>query len=174
MSNITATNNVNSTPSLSGPTQSIQLMWAQLQMQLADTAKSGALQYMDKIESDQAKQAECADVMAAMREQQNAAKTNGGCTSTDVPYDDSGKTIQQFCDENGLALDQASGDTAHSEEEWDYNIQSLQNYMDELGTSTQQDMVYVNDFMGQYNSYLQGASSTISDATDLLTNLARA
>ena len=33
-------------------------------------------------------------------------------------------------------------------------------------------MVYLQDFMGQYNSYLQGANSAISQATQTLTTLA--
>ena len=40
-------------------------------------------------------------------------------------------------------------------------------------TNTQQEMVYVQDYMGQYNSYLQGANTQIANSNQTLTNLAR-
>ena len=45
--------------------------------------------------------------------------------------------------------------------------------LEELGTNTQQEMVYVQDYMGQYNSYLQGANTQIANSNQTLTNLAR-
>jgi hypothetical protein len=46
--------------------------------------------------------------------------------------------------------------------------------MDALGTDTQQKMVFVQDYMGQYNSYLQGANSVIQQSNQTLGELARA
>jgi hypothetical protein len=34
-------------------------------------------------------------------------------------------------------------------------------------------MVYLQDFIGQYNSFLQGANTAISNANQVLTNIAR-
>ena len=42
-----------------------------------------------------------------------------------------------------------------------------------MGNKTQTLMVYLQDFIGQYNSYLQGANTQISNANQTLTNLAR-
>ena len=50
---------------------------------------------------------------------------------------------------------------------------TLEGRLEELGTNTQQEMVYVQDYMGQYNSYLQGANTQITNANQTLTNLAR-
>ena len=61
----------------------------------------------------------------------------------------------------------------HSEEEWDVAIASLEARLEELGTDTQQQMVYIQDYMGQYNSYLQGANTQISNSNQTLTSLAR-
>ena len=45
-------------------------------------------------------------------------------------------------------------------------------YRDQLGTDTQQLMVFVQDYMGQYNSYLQGANSAIQQGNQTLQALA--
>ena len=34
-------------------------------------------------------------------------------------------------------------------------------------------MVYLQDFIGQYNSYLQGSNTQIANANQTLTNIAR-
>ena len=58
-------------------------------------------------------------------------------------------------------------------DEWDYALKSLTNYQEQVGNKTQTLMVYLQDFIGQYNSYLQGANTQISNANQTLTNLAR-
>ena len=60
-----------------------------------------------------------------------------------------------------------------TKDEWNVAIQSLQAHLDTLGTNTQQLMVFVQDFMGQYNSYLQGANSAIQQSNQTLAELAR-
>ena len=74
---------------------------------------------------------------------------------------------------NGLAYDRTSGDHAHSAEEWDVAITALESRLEMLGTNTQQEMIYVQDHMGQYNSYLQGANTQIANSNQTLTSLAR-
>jgi ABC-type phosphate transport system auxiliary subunit len=74
--------------------------------------------------------------------------------------------------ENGLAMG-STDDRWNSKGEWDVNIASLQAKLDSLGTDTQQKMVFVQDFMGQYNSYLQGANSVIQQSNQTLGELAR-
>jgi len=56
----------------------------------------------------------------------------------------------------------------------DILIESLQAKLDTIGTDTQQQMIYVQDFMGQYNSYLTGSNSIIQQANTTLGELARA
>jgi pantothenate kinase-related protein Tda10 len=74
---------------------------------------------------------------------------------------------------NGLAYDHAQNDDLHTKEQWGVAITSLQAKLDSLGTDTQQKMVFVQDFMGQYNSYLQGANSVIQQSNQTLGELAR-
>ena len=60
-----------------------------------------------------------------------------------------------------------------TKDEWEVAITSLKAHLDQLGTDTQQKMVFVQDFMGQYNSYLQGANSAIQQGNQTLAELAR-
>ena len=52
-------------------------------------------------------------------------------------------------------------------------IENLESKSETATSSIQQQMVFVQDYIGQYNSYVQGASTAISDANSVLTNLAR-
>lgn len=54
--------------------------------------------------------------------------------------------------------------------EWISNLEAIQ---EEVGSNIQQEMVLIQDAMGQYNSYTQGASSAISQASETLKTVAR-
>ena len=97
---------------------------------------------------------------------QNEAKTND--TVTTMPQE-----MIDFFDSRGLSFDLTGDYTTHNADEWDYNLKSLTNYQEQVGNKTQTLMVYLQDFIGQYNSYLQGANTQISNANQTLTNLAR-
>ena len=100
------------------------------------------------------------------RELQNQADRSGECTN--MPAD-----VQAYMDKNGLAYDKTGNDNIHNKDEWDVAIQSLQAHQETIGTDTQTEMVYVQGFMGQYNSYTQGANSAIQSAMQTLTAVSR-
>ena len=149
-----------------GTCTSVNFLFAKLQMELSASAKDAALGYIDQIESAQNEQKEIADMLQTCRQLQADAKSNGGCTT--MP-----KEIVEFMDKNNLAYDKTGNDTLHNGDEWDVAIQSLQSYQEQVGTDIQTLMVYVQDFMGQYNSYLQGANSAIQSGMQTLTSIAR-
>ena len=78
-----------------------------------------------------------------------------------------------YMDAHKLAYPNGDGDYILGKDEWDVVITSLESRLEELGTGTQQEMVYVQDYMGQYNSYLQGANTQIANSNQTLTSLAR-
>lgn len=172
---------VNNTTSLSeildtidlGPTGSVQMMFAKLQLAQSEICKSQAEDYMNQIESIQEEQEECAKMIEQARELQNAAKNGTG----DCPWDNKASMMPQemadFFNKRGLSYDTTGNDLAHNPDEWDYNLKSLTNYQEQIGNKTQTLMVYLQDFIGQYNSYLQGANTQIANANQTLTNLAR-
>ena len=159
-----------------GTCTSVNFIFAKLQMELAASAKDSALGYIKQIEGAQAEQKEVADMLQQCRKLQNQAKDSGGCT--EMPAD-----IRAYMDKNGLAYDLTTGgvseptektaDSLHNKDEWDVAIQSLQAHQETIGTDIQTKMVYVQDFMGQYNSYTQGANSAIQSGMQTLTAVAR-
>ena len=78
-----------------------------------------------------------------------------------------------YMDAHKLAYPNGDGDYILGKDEWDVAITALEGRLEELGSNTQQEMVYVQDYMGQYNSYLQGANTQIANSNQTLTSLAR-
>lgn len=153
-------------PSSLGPSTSLQLMFAKLQMAQAETANQQALEKMDEIQKIQDEQKLIAQFLNTARQCRAEAKDTE--TATEMPAD-----IADYMDENGLVYDTTGNDLLMTAEEWDVAITSLETRLEELGAETQQEMVYLQDFMGQYNSYLQGANTQISNSNQTLTSLAR-
>ena len=178
-----------------GPTTSLQLMFAKLQLELAETAKSQAMDKMDAISKAQDEQKLVSKLLNEARQAKADAKNGNSSdiTTTYYTYDKDGKVtgsytetapkgkdynpmsneMVKYMDEHGLAYDKTGDDHMHTEEEWDVAITALEGRLEELGTNTQQEMGYIQDYMGQYNSYLQGANTQISNSNQTLTSLAR-
>ena len=178
-----------------GPTSSLQLMFARLQLELAGTAKSQAMDKMDAIAEAQDEQKLVSKLLNEARQAKADAKNGNSSdiTTTYYTYDKDGKVtgsytetapkgkdynpmsneMVKYMDEHGLAYDKTGDDHMHTEEEWDVAITALEGRLEELGTNTQQEMVYIQDYMGQYNSYLQGANTQISNSNQTLTSLAK-
>jgi hypothetical protein len=150
-----------------GPTESVQFQFAKLQMAQAQLCKEQATSYMKQIEDIQAEQKKTAEMIAQARKLQNEAKTGDKCTT--MPDE-----MVQFYKDRGLSYDTAGNDKLHNKDEWDYNIQSLTNYQESISNKTQTLMVYLQDFIGQYNSYTQGASNQVSQGIQTLTAVATA
>ncbi len=187
--------NTNSTSSLDqvmssidmGPTDSLSFMYAQLQLAQASICKDQSLEMMDKIQDNQAKQQEVAGMIEEARMLQSHSEqladnetwpiTLDGITyeksDVNLPYGSiamSDELLNQFEKYDIVAT--SPGDTdRHDSEEWDVLIVSLTNYQETLSTSTQTDMVLLQDFMGQYNSYIQGANKAATDGVQTLQSI---
>ena len=148
-----------------GPTDSIQFAFAKLQLAQAQICKNSASEYMKQIEEIQKEQSEVADMISRARQLQNEAKTGDKCTT--MPDD-----MVKFFEDRGLSYDTKGNDKSHDSDQWTYNIESLTNYQESISNKTQTLMVYLQDFISQYNSYLQGANSAISNASQVLTAVA--
>ena len=146
---------------------SIQFKFAQMQMKQAQANKAQAEEYMKQIETIQDEQKLVADMVSRARQLQNEAKTGDKCTT--MPDD-----MVKFFKDRGLSWDTAGNDKLHNKDEWEYNIKSLTNYQEQVGQKTQTLMVYLQDFMGQYNSFLEGCKSSIDAAVNTLKTLNQA
>ena len=96
------------------------------------------------------------------------SEAKSGNKNTLMPTD-----MVNYFNNHNLSFNTDGNDNWHSADQWDYNLKSLTNYQEQIGNKTQTLMVYLQDFIGQYNSYLQGANTQISNANQTLTSLAR-
>jgi hypothetical protein len=150
-----------------GPSGSLQFAFAKLQLAMSMICKEGALDYIEQIQNSQEEQKKINEMLQYARQQQADAKKDDKATYMSPE-------MVAYMDKNNLAYDKTGDDTKHNKDEWDVAIQSLQAQMDKIGSNTQQLMVFVQDYMGQYNSYLQGSNSVIQQANQTLGELARA
>ena len=155
-----------------GPTDSIQFAFAKLQLAQAQICKNSATEYMTQIENVQKEQEEVAEMISQARKLQNDCKTKQGNCSWDKEASIMPKEMADWMDQRGLAYDKTGNDLVNNYDEWTFNIESLTNYQESISNKTQTLMVYLQDFISQYNSYLQGANSAISNASQVLTAVA--
>lgn len=134
---------------------SIQLMFAKLQLAQAQLCKDSANSCMQQIQELQEEQTLTADTLEKMRRLQAEG-------ATEMPED-----MLSFMRDRDLAYCEPKDFDC-----WAYNIESLTVYQDSLTAQTQSLMVNLQDFIGQYNSYLQGASSSVNSASDTLAAIA--
>jgi hypothetical protein len=145
---------------------STQRRFARLQLSLAATTKQGAMQYIKSIEDTQKEQQMVGDFLQQARQLQTAAAA-AGSKNSEMP-----DAMHDYFTQNKLAMG-STDDQSNTKDEWEMNITSLKARLDQLGTDTQQKMVFVQDFMGQSNSYMQGAGSSNQQANQVLGELLR-
>ena len=136
---------------------SLQLLLTKLQLTQSELLKSSAESYIKQLQTLQEEQPLTADTLKRLRQ----LKAEG---ATKLPDD-----ILLFMRDRGLAYYEPV-DAVY----WDYNIESVMTYQDDLNSKTQSMMVYLQDFISQYNSYLRGASDAVNSASETLTALAAA
>ena len=171
-----STGSVNSDYSLSGimadispgPSGSVQIAFARIQLAESLNCRNQSEDYMSQIERIQNEQKKCADMISRARELQQKARQEGEDAATEMPAD-----MREFFTKRGLDWDDTGNNYTHNADEWDYNLKSLTNYQEQIGNKTQTLMVYLQDFIGQYNSFTQGANTSIANANQTLTNIAR-
>ena len=149
-----------------------QLALAMLQMELAKTNKESALGGIKEIETEQAKKKEMADMLNKAREYK-AMGVHLNDAGLATGFDDN---FVKFCNANGITLPHYAKYADSKEDldkKWDIAIAQMQTKLDTIGANIQTQMVQLQDFMGQYNSYMQGANSAISQSNQVLSGLAR-
>ena len=164
-----------------GPTGSVQMMFAKLQLAQSEICKAQAESYMNQIEQIQEEQELCAKMIEEARSCQQKGqagegvgqKSISGTTTKGSECYPMSQELVDFMNERGLSYPNDDKDYILGKDEWDYALKSLTNYQETVGNKTQTLMVYLQDFIGQYNSYLQGANTQIANANQTLTNLAR-
>ena len=163
-----------------GPTGGIQFTFAKLMLAQAMICKASAEDYMKQIESIQEEQTKCAELIDQARDCQSRGvdgegvgkKSISGTKTTGKDCYPMSQELVDFMQDRGLSFPNEDKDFILGEEEWNYALESLNKYQENIGNKTQTLMVYLQDFMSQYNSNLQGANSAIQNASQVLTSIA--
>ena len=170
MTQVNATSSTHSVFGTFSASGSPQLALAMLQMELAKSNKDQALAGIKEIENQQAEKKRIADIMNQAREyrasDQKYTKDNGNYPYTSSDFN---KAVESY----GFSVPQNIDSKEANNAEWDKLIAQLQTKMDTVGANIQTQMVQLQDFMGQYSSYMQGANSAISQSNQVLSGLAR-
>lgn len=138
-----------------GEAQSIQMLFAQLQMQLSQSIKEQATDRINAINAAQEQSAQVSEYINTARQLYSSTGTSG---VQPVPAD-----MLQFLQTNALYT--PSSASAPDERDWQAIIQSLETFQEHIGSSVQQQMVFVQDFMGQYNQYSSQASALLNSGS---------
>lgn len=145
------------------PSTSYQLMFAHLQLEQAAIMKDQVQARMDQIQALQAEQRLVSGYINAAKQAKNSAESTS--SEIEIPAD-----MAQYMRNNGLSY---GDDALLSAEEWADAVASLTSRLEQLGTQTQQLMIYMQDYLGQYTSYLDSANQQINTSNQTLTSLAR-
>ena len=153
---------------------SISLMFAKLQMSLAQANRSKAESIIKDIQATQAEATQYAEMINTLR----SAKTNA-VDSKGNSIEASDSTRAQVVAANKEALksmgisDSDLNKSKFTKDEIELIISNLQTKQDTIGSNIQQQMVYVQDYIGQYNAYTSGSTSAISEAHSTLKSVAQ-
>ena len=172
MTQVNAAHGTNSVFGAFSAAGSPQLALAMLQMELAKTNKESALSGIKEIETQQAQKKQIADMMNLAREYKQA----GLHENTKGIPDGINNDLRNFLKNNGITVPggkDIEGKKDKIDAAWDRVIAQLQTKLDTVGANIQTQMVQLQDFMGQYNSYMQGANSAISQSNQILAGLAK-
>ena len=138
-----------------GDAQSVQMLFAQLQLQLAQSNKEKA---MERIQAIQAAQEQSNQITAYINTARELYSKNRIGVVKAVPED-----MLQFLQDHSLYVPEKP--SSPSEEDWKAVIWSLETFQEGISTNVQQQMVYVQDYIGQYNQYSSQTSALLdSDA----------
>ena len=114
----------------------LQFLFAQLQLELAQQNMAQAQQRVEQIQQDQQEHTRAAEILVQLRQLQSAGGTEA------LPAD-----VAAFLDQRQLAYGTAAAP------DYTLAIRNLEDYQENLSSSVQDQMVYIQDFIGQYNQY---------------------
>lgn len=153
---------------------SISLLFAKLQMSLAQANRSKAESIIKDIQSTQAEATKYAEMINTLRSAKTSTIDSNG-NSKDAT-DSSRAEVVNANKEALKSMGISDGDLNKSKftkDDLELIISNLQTKQDTIGSNVQQQMVYVQDYIGQYNAYTSGSTSAISEANSTLKTIAQ-
>lgn len=148
----------------SGP--SVNLEFARLQMELAEKSKNQAYPAVKEIERIQNEQKQVSNFMNQARQFQKQALSSK--KSIAMPED-----MRYYMDSSKLSYPKARTGNLYSANEWNIIAGRLESRQEDIWAESQKLMIQIQDFMGEYNSYTQGASSSVQGAQKTMQGTSR-
>lgn len=133
---------------------SLQMLFAKLQLQQAGSAKEQSLNYLYKIEELQELQKQLYPLRAEMQ-------------LLEFTYPNQDKILSlslvEACRAQGFIIEgeAVEGGIKISSQQYNTYLGQIKDKLDAVGEEIYQTMIIIQDYMAQYDSYLQGASSAI-------------
>jgi chromosome segregation ATPase len=149
---------------LARESHNVHLMFAALQETAADEKKEEADALIAEIEAENAIIKEAREHLAKARQLQAEAKSNN-------TYNSETSEMTAFRQKYGINFHSEGGDNMHWQDQWELNIKNLENFIETRGMNTQTMMVQLEDIMGKYNSWSQGAAQAVKDGAQLTQSL---
>lgn len=153
-------------------TSNPQLAFAQLQIQLAEKARQDALDRINQLEEQQELQKTCSGMLNKARVAESETRDYTGKDPADNANDKKAydsimaatNEVTAFMSEHDIPVPTptAGKGKMYTATEWENIAALLENFLESL-SDTGTDMVYIQDYIDQYNQYLQGASSAIAN-----------
>ena len=148
----------------------VQQMYAKLQLELANKAKLQAQEQIESIRNKQEEKKKAYESLSEARDLQAKAETASDKKSEITAE------LRNYMNEKNIVLPESTDKTnknKYTVEEWNQIVSSLTDYIEQMENSTQQEMVYIQDFMKQYNDYLYNANTAMNGASQSLASLSR-
>lgn len=140
-------------------------MFYKLQQQQAQLCKDQAQKYLEEIQKQQDMQQQYTELIYQLREFSYTLNKEPLLLPDEIKQ----KLIDlDVCSEADGALTKK-----YTKEDVDSLIEKVELLQENLGINTQQNMVYIQDFIGQYNSYLQNSIAAVTASTDVPSSLSK-
>ena len=149
-----------------GSSSNINLELARLQMQLANSTKDNMTPYMNEINRIQKDQNRAGSFLSQARQIQKSAESSR--KSIAMP-----DTMKFYMDTNKISCPKSNQGLLYSSDQWKSVIRGLEDYIEKTGAQVQSLMVKMQELMGEYNSYSQGASSSLQGGYKPLQGITR-
>lgn len=140
----------------------MQVMFAMLQTDLPDEAKSQAMSQIEQIQALQNEQLLVSQFLNEARSAQIESMNSSAAVTMSAE-------LQSYLDTNALSYPATELDSTG----WDAVITTLEGHFEQLNRQFQEEIAQMQEYIGQYSSYLQDANTQISNSNQALTSLAR-
>jgi hypothetical protein len=135
------------------------LLFIQRAQTMTDLASDRAQTAQDKLKDIQAAR----DMLGKMRGLKQTASKDGSST---MPPD-----MKAFCQEHHIHWDETGNDDKHDKDEWDVNIQYMQDYVDKLSSDNDLFMIKLKSVINKSQEATQAADGLMTKNKEVVSSI---